>query len=119
VQAALLRLLGFSDSGFQGVNWAILLDHQANKRVHEEDTPRHACKRPNYTSSSTCKHSKLTNDLHTGLDAATAKQSAWSESRAYLAVITVGQQDHQAGLSEPLGLSTGQELVKHNLHHQR
>ncbi len=51
-------------------------------------------------------------------DAATAKQSAWGESSAYLAIITMGQQNNQASLSEPLGLSTGQELVKHHLQHQ-
>lgn len=175
-----LELEGLWTQGCRGVECARqTLDHEANKRVHKADTPQSTCKDPMYTSSRNCKHNRLTNDLHNGLHAATAGQSAWSEtraclapetceatkaaatakncqhiacdesrlypnimtlrqhddlaslsdaaaarqsawsvSRAYLAVITMGQQNNQAGLSEPLGLSTGQELVKHHLHHQ-
>jgi len=54
------------------------------KKIHHD---MHV-KDPINTSSNNCKHSKLTNDLHTGLDAATAKQSAWSESTACLAIDT-------------------------------
>ena len=36
--------------------------------------------------------------------------------QCHLAIVAVGQEHDQAGLPQPLGLSTGDELVKHHLH---